>query len=237
MYSRNRIISPKRTEPYKVQIRYPCPGIYRFAGMVSFLIVSVGLYYAGTWLFGLKPLIWAAPAWTTKHVILITVCIIFGLLAALIGSAVATTIEVRSERINNLFIILWQYLANTSLIWMTGVGLAMTISLGQQAAKVAVIQFGMERAVFHVIGTGCVLGLIIGIVRFLSPIIRIPFLVFFAFTVTITLLAAKWHFDTYGIQGKSWIAAGIIIPFLLQIFTPPMILRDHKQRQLLMEQS
>lgn len=233
----NRTISPKQHTPPKVHIRYPCPGLCRFAGTISFLVAGLGVYYGGTALFGLEHLDWVAPAWTAKHVFLLVVAIIFSALAGLLGFGYAMTIEVRNERISDLFIVLWQFLANGGMLWVVIIGIAMTVSMGQEAAKAAVLHFGAERATVHVAATGSIIGLVLGAAFFLAPIIRLPFIGYLAFSISLSLIAAGWHFHIYGIEGKSWVIAGVIIPILLLLFAPPWIERDRRQRRLTMEGS
>lgn len=233
----SKIILPKRDQPTKVDIRYPCPGLCRFACMVSFMVVSLGVYYGGTTLLGLERLDWAAPAWTGKHVGLVVAAILLAIMAGLLGFAFVMTIPVRSERLNHFYIVLWQFLANGSLIWVMAIGIAMSVSLGNEEAKAVVLHFGAERAIFHVVGTGSVVGLLLGVAFFLAPIIRLPFVAYLAFSATVTLLAARWHYSAYGIEGQAWIAAGLVTPVLLLIFTPSMIERDRRQRRIVTEQS
>lgn len=232
----NQIVTPQRATPPKVNIRNPCPGLCRFACMASFLVVGLGIYYGGVRLFGLEPLDWGAPAWTAKHVALVAAGVVGGMLAGLFGFAHAMTIEVRDERWNRLFITLWQFLANGSMVWILAIGIAMSVSLGRDGAKEAVLSFGPERAILHVAGTGCAVGLLTGIVFFISPIIRLPFLAYFSITATISLLAARWHYQVYDIDGIAWLVAGLIVPVLLLVFAPAMIARDQQQRRLVMEQ-
>jgi hypothetical protein len=231
----NKTISPERDKPPKVHIRCPCPGLCRFSGFVSFLVVGLGIYYGGTALLGLERLDWAMPVWTTKHVVLVAVGILLGALAGVIGFGYAMTIEVCNERINDLFIVLWQFLVNGSMLWIVTIGITMSVSLGTEEAKVAVLLFGAERATFHVAGTGSIVGLLLGTAFFVAPIIRLSFIKYLAFSVTVSLLVARWHFYIYGIEGKSWIVAGLVIPFLLLLFTPSMIERDRRQLRLVME--
>jgi hypothetical protein len=232
-----RTISPTPEQPPKVNIRYPSPGLCRFASMVSFLAVGLGVYYGGTNLLGLESLNMAAPAWTAKHVILIVVATLLGILAGLLAFAYTMSIEVRSERLNYLFIVLWQFLANGTLVWFMMIGVAMSVALGRQEAKAAVLQFGAERAMVHVIGNGVAIGLLLGVAFFLARVYRWPFLPYLAFAFTVSLLAARWHFITYGIEGKSWILAGLVVPILLLMTAAPMIERDRRQRRLVNEQT
>ncbi|MFA4846549.1 MAG: hypothetical protein WC654_08425, partial [Patescibacteria group bacterium] len=233
----NKTISPTCDKPQKVHIQYPCPGLCRFSGMVSFLVVGLGLYYGGTALLGLERLDWAAPVWTAKHVVLVAASILLGALAGLIGFAYTMTIEVRNERLNDLFIVLWQFLANGSMLWIVVIGISMSVLLGREEAKAAVLHFGAERATIYVVGTGSIVGLLLGAAFFLAPIIRFPFIGYLAFSASVSLLAARWHFNIYGIEGKSWIVAGVVFPIILLIFTLSMIERDRRQRRLVMEQS
>lgn len=116
-------------------------------------------------------------------------------------------------------------------------GAAMSMSLGREAAKSAVVELGMERASLHVIGTGCALGLALGIGFFLAPRLRIPLVPYLAYAVGVSLLAAKWHFGVYEIQGAYWIVAGLIVPMLALAVSAGMIERDRRERRIVMEQA
>ncbi len=233
----NRMISPTREKPPKVHIRHPCPGLCRFTGMVSFLVVSLCVFYGGIKVFGLEPLDWSAPVWTGKHVALVVAAVLLGGLATLLGFGFALTIEVRNGRLNDLFIVLWQFLANGSLLWVLTLGIAMFLALGREEAKAAVLDFGAERAALHVVGTGCVVGLLSGATFYLARIIRLPLLAYLGFSAAVSLVAARWHFTVYSIEGRWWIAAGLLVPIQLLLFASSMIERDHRQRRLAMEQS
>lgn len=234
---RSRTLSPHHEAPPKVHIRYPCPGLFRFAGMTGFLAVGLGIYYGGIELFGLPQLDMAAPAWTAKHVGLMVAGVLLGGMAGLLTAALAMTIEVRNERVSDLFIILWQYVANASIIWFGMIGLAMSIALGSDGAKRAVLDFGAERATLHVVATGCAVGLLLGAAFFLGPLLRLPMIGYLAFSITVSMVAARWHFAVYGIAGKAWMIAGVALPVLLLLVTPSMIARDRQQRRVMMEQS
>jgi hypothetical protein len=233
----NKTVSPKTERPPKIYIKYPCPGLCRFAGMVCFLVVSLGTFYGGTVLLHLEPLDWAAPVWTAKHFGLVVAGILLGSLAGLLGFAGALTIEVRQECLNDFFIVLWQFLANGSMFWIMAIGIAMSVSMGREEAKMAIMRLGAERAFASIAATGGVVGLLMGIAFFLAPITRLPLIGYLASSATISLLAARWHFHTYAIEGKSWVLVGLIIPIFLLIFTPAMIERDRRQRRLATEQS
>jgi len=205
--------------------------------MVSFLVVGLGLYFGGAALLGMERLDWVTPVWTAKHVGLVAASLVLGVLAGLTGFAYAISIEVRNERLNDLLIVLWQFLANGSLDWVLTMGIAMSVSLGREEAKAAVLQFGAERATIHVVGTGCVVGLLLGAAFFLAPIIRLSLIGYLTFSATVSLVAARWHFYTYRIEGKSWIVAGMVVPILLLLLAPSMVERDRRQRRLMTEQS
>ncbi len=232
----DQFIAPQRESPPNRRIRYPCPGLCRFAGMVSFIVVALGIYYGGTALFGLEPLNWNAPSWTAKHVGLVIAGIVFGLIAGLFGFGGAMTIKVRSERLNTLFITLWQFLAIGGMVWILVIGTAMSVSLGGEESREAIMLFGAERASLHVIATGCVLGLLMGFAFFIAPIIHLPVVGYLAFAVTTSLLAARWHYGVYDIAGTAWVVAGLITPTLVLVFAPSMIARDQQQRRLILEQ-
>lgn len=231
----NQVIYPNRDKPSKVDIRYPCPGVSRFLGMVSFLIVGLGIYNGGISLFNLKQLNWSAPVWTWQQLCLIVAACIFGIIAGFIGFGYGMTIKVRNEHLNDCLIILWQFLANGSIIWVTTIGIAMSLTLGKVEAKAMVLNFGIERATVYVLGTGSILGLLLGITFFVTKILRIPFILYLSFSIFISLLAARWHYQLYNIQGRGWVFAGIITIILLLFFTPSMIRRDQQQRKLIKE--
>ncbi len=233
----DQIVSPERRTPPKVDIRFPCPGLCRFACMVGFLVVGLGIYYGGSALLGIERLDWAAPVWTGKHVGLVGAGVVFGLIAGLIGFGLAMTIEVRSERLNTLFITLWQFLVNSSMVWLLAIGLAMSVSLGGEGAQQAFVLFGAERAALHVIATGSAVGLLMGVVFFISPIVRLPFLGYLAFSVTVSLLAARWHYQVYEMDGRAWIVVGLIVPVILLVMASAMIARDQQQRKLILERT
>lgn len=233
----DQIIAPERKTPTSGRIRYPCPGLCRFAGMVSFLVVALGIYHGGMALFGLEPLDWDAPSWTAKHVGLVVAGSVFGLIAGLLGFGAAMTIEVRSDRLNSLFITLWQFLVGGGMVWLLVIGFAMSFSLGSEESREAVLLFGVQQAFLHVIATGCILGLLMGFAYFLAPIIRLPVVGYLAFAVTISLLAAKWHYGVYEIDGTAWVVAGLFTPALVLFIAPSMIARDQQQRRLILEQA
>ncbi len=232
-----KTISPTPERAPKVDIRYPCPGLCRLAGVISFMVSSLGVYYGGMALLGLEPLNWEAPAWTAKYVGLIATASLIGMLSSVSAFTYTMTIEVRSERLNDFFIILWQFLATGSMLWFFVIGIAMSISLGREGAKAAVLHFGAERATVHVIVTGSGLSSLLGLAFFLALTIRLPSIIYLAFSEAVSLFAARWHFLVYGIDGNSWIVAGLITPILLLVLTPSMIERDRRQRRLVIEQS
>jgi hypothetical protein len=232
---KKKTVSPKHQTPPKVDISHPCPGISRFFGMVGSVAAALTIFYGGSQVLGIPPLDWTTPAWTTKHIVLVVVAVIFGAVAGLLGFGVGMMIKVRSERLNHLYIVLWQFLANGSLLWILLIGIAMSISLGKDEAKAAVLRFGAERAIWHVIVTGTAVSLSLGLMFFLVPILRSPIFGYLFPAIGVSLLTAKWHFHIYGIQGHSWIMAGLAFPIGLLIFCPPMIARDHHQRRLALE--
>jgi hypothetical protein len=204
--------------------------------MVASVTVSLGIYYGGCALLGIERLNWAAPNWTTKHVVLILSALLLGSLVALIAFAVAMTIKVRNEHLSDFFIILWQFLANGSLIWIFSIGMAMSFSLGKDQAKTAVLNFGAERASAMVIASGAILGLLEGFAFFIALHIRGTLIAYFILSASAALLAAHWHYGLYAIAGNAWIVVGSANPVCLLFFALPMIARDRQQRRLAIEE-
>jgi hypothetical protein len=205
--------------------------------MIAFLIAGMGLYFGGRALLSLEPLDWAAPAWTAKHVGLLATSLLVGALAALFAAVLAMTVEVRNERLSDGFIVLWQFLANASMYWFGTMGTAMSIALGRDGTKRAVLNFGAELATVHVVGTGCIVGLLLGAIFFFGPSLRLPRIGYLILSASVAMLAARSHFEIYHIEGKGWIAAGVVFTLFLLFFTPVMIERDRRERRLMMEQS
>ena len=227
----------KANQTHNVNISHPCPGLFRFSGFIGFLVVGIGTYYGGIELLGLEKLDWVDPAWTTKHVTVLAAGVILGLVAGLFCAMSAMTLEVKNECLSDFYIIIWQYFANGSLLWIMAMGIAMSISVGQEQAKAMVIQYGVDLATFHVAGTGSIVGILLGVCFFISPILRLPFVVYLIVAEIIALLAARWHFQSYGIDGISWIVSGAAFPILLLLLALPMIERDRRQRRLVTEES
>ena len=232
-----KTISPKRDYIPKVHIRYPCPGLFRFSGMVCFMAAALLTYYGGLNTFGLEPLDWRNPAWTGKHIGVIVAAIVFGLIGGLIGAASAMRIEVRNERLSDFYIILWQFIANTMLPWIAAIGIALTITYGKAEAREIVFQVGAEKATLLLFGSSAIVGLVAGILFFISEVKRLPFIFYLIFSVTISLLTAKWQLGIYGIHGIAIWIVGILIPFVILLFAPSMIARDRQQRKIAMEDS
>jgi hypothetical protein len=136
-----------------------------------------------------------------------------------------------------VFVVLWQFMANGGLVWLMVIGVAMSISLGQAEAKASVVAFGVELATIHVVSTGIVIGLLMGSVFLISPILRLPFIGYLAFSFTISLFAARWHFRMYRIPGPGWIPAGLVVPVAVLVIATVMIVRDHQQRRLMIERA
>lgn len=231
-----KLIKPKRDKTPKVNIQYPCPGLSRIFGMTSFMFVSLSVFYGGINIFGLEPLEMSAPEWTAGHIILTVVACIFGCLSGLLGFGIGMTINIKNDRLNDFFIFLWQFLANSWLLWMATIGIAMTITLGKDEAKTVVLLFGAERAMVYVLIGGSVIGLLLGIVFYLSSIFRIPFILYFISAAGISIVAARLQLSIYSIEGNWWIAAGLFVSFFLHILAVPMIERDRRQRRLASEQ-
>jgi hypothetical protein len=231
----NRTIRPDRATPPKVDIRHPCPGISRFVGTIGFLAAGLGVYYGGAEAFGIEPIDVSAPNWTAVHVFLVIAAMLAGAVTGLLGFAAAMLIPVRSELLNDLFIVLWQFLANGIMVWILAVGVAMSVVLGSDEARAAVLRFGVERATWHVVGSGALVSLAMGACFALCMMRRLPFLVYLLPAVVVAASACHWHFDAYGIAGRAWMGVGIVVPLLVLVLAPPMIERDRRQRRMVGE--
>ncbi len=233
----DQIIAPERKTPPRRRIRYVCPGLCRFASMVSTLAVALGSYYGGVVLFGLEAFDWSAPSWTGKRVGLIIASAVLGLIAGLFGFGAAMTLEVRSERLNILLTTLWQFLAIGLMVWTVVIVFAMYFSLGTEETGEAVKLFGFERAIVHIFITGSIVGLLMGIAYLLALIIDVPVMGGFAFAAAISLMATRWHYAVYDIAGTGWIVAGLITSALVFLLAPTMIARDQEERRLILERT
>lgn len=233
----NKTISPKRDYIPKVNIHYPCPGLFRCAFMVCSMAIGITTYYLGFKTLGLEPLDWLHPAWTSKHIGVIIASIVFSLVAGLIGAANAMKVEVRSERLSDFYIIVWQFIANTMFTWIFAIGIVLSITYGKEEAKEVVFQVGAEKATFLLFGSSIIVGLVTGILFFISELKKLPFTFYLFFSVTTSLLMVKLQLGIFGIHGIAIWIVGILIPFVILLFAPAMITRDRQQRKIAVEDS
>jgi hypothetical protein len=231
-----RTVAPPRDAPPKVDIRNPSPGLCRPMGMILFLAAGFGCYYGGLSVLGLTPLNWAAPAWTGKHVLLVTVSMLLACIAGVIGQGAALLIDVSSDRANDFFITIWQFFANGTMLWLLIVGTAMSIALGREEAKDAVIRYGAEQSTLLVVGVGGVTSLFVALLHFATRVLRLPALIFLVTSLAAIFMAARWHLAIYGIHGNWWIGVGIVFLVLLIPSALSMMARDHQQRNIVREQ-
>ena len=228
-------LRPPRTEPPKVDIRYPCPGLCRLSGTAAFMLVGYGTYHVGRGLLGIEPMDWAQPSWTPLHVGLVIAASVVAMIAGLIGFGSAMMVEVESEPVSDAIIIFWQFLANGSLVWVLVIGTVMSLALGSEEARAAVTQFGAERATLHAIGTGAFVAVAMGVGYAFGPALGVPGPMYLLFAIGVASFAARWHLGAYGIEAMWWIGVGVVVPLLVLLFTPAMIERDRDQRRLAIE--
>ena len=230
-----RFLSPTRETPPKANIAYPCPALSRCAFMVASFTAALTIFYGGSAAFDLPHLDWAAPAWTAGHIALVAAGVIIGGLCGLLAFGAAMMIPVRSERLSDFYIVLWQFIANGSIVWIVTIGAAMSIQLGRHEARVAVINYGAEAAVYQALAVGSAGGGLMGLAYFLGGLLRLPPFLFLVFSCSLWSAAGYWHYRLYGIPGNSWIPVGLAMVVLLLIGAPAMIDRDRQQRRLAAE--
>lgn len=230
-----RTVAPRSPALPRGHIRHPCPGVCRFTGWISFLAAGIGVYRGGLAAFGLPAMDWAAPHWTAGHIAIVVAAMLLGALAGLVGFAAGMAVSIPGERASDLCVVLWQFLANTTLVWIMVIGIAMSISAGKEEAKAAVLRFGAERAALQVGATGSVLGVLLGIFCFLSIVRRSSLASYLVPALAASLAAAWWHFGQYDLHGRAWIGAGMLLPLVVPFMALPMIERDRRQRRLIAE--
>jgi hypothetical protein len=231
----NRLLTPERQQPPKVNITHPCPGLCRFAFAAAFFVVGLLIYYGGQKLLHVPPIDWSAPHWTGKHVMLLVVGLLVGGVAGLLAFGGCIMVPVRSFLLNELLTVLWQFVFNGSFAWFVLIGIAMSASAGKENAKAIVIHYGAEKATLVAIGLGCLISTIQGFVFFLAPLVRLRLVPYLVFCMGVALAAARWDYHIFGIVGRGWIVAGILHPLALLLLAPPMIQRDRQQRRLVMQ--
>lgn len=232
----SRNISPKQDAPPKVRIRNPCPGLSRMGFMIGFVCVSGGVYYGGCRLFGVIPIDWAVPVWTSTHVYLIVAGMLLGLLIGLICFGLAMKIEVRNELISDFITTLWQFCCNGAMVWIMSLGIGMSVALGKDETKKHLLHQGVENTMLLVLGMGCLVGLAMGIIWFAAMITRLRFLGYFLLAAGVGMLAARWQYQQLNVEGRSWIGVGLVVPVVLVFMAAGMIDRDRRQRRLVQEQ-
>lgn len=234
-----KVIAPAEEKAKGPQFLYSCPGLCRFFGALGSLTSGLVVFFGGIRLFGLKPLDLTSPDWTAGHIALLVAAIVVMWLASVQCFTLASTIQIRSELLDDFFNVLWQFLANGSMTWVIVLGVAISLALGREEAKALIQSSVTETSVvfvtLSVLLPGICLGLLLGVPYFLAINNRFPFLLFITDAIIMPLGAAYLYFIYYGIDSWWWILPGIAFPLLLLIVAPPMIQRDRQQRRIILE--
>ena len=236
-----KIIAPADGRMVRPQFLFASPGLCRFLGTLGSLLSGMTVYFGGIRVLGLKPLDFVAPEWTAMHIILLVASLIAMGLASLFCFALAATIKVRSERVNDLFNVLWQFLANGSILWLVVLGAALTFALGREEARafiqLAVAETSLSYVTLSVFIPGTCMGLLLGLAYFLTINGKFPFSLFVFHAFVLPLGVAYLYFLYYGLDCQWWILPGVAFPLLLRLFVPPLIERDRQQRRMIQEEA
>ncbi len=122
---------------------YLCMGISRLFGGIAFLAASYEMFdmLNNKWHLGVKHLMELSSAGGKAYGAL-TISMIVGLVALVIGQGIGASIRVKNENLACQITITWHYLANTSIIWFLMAPSVTVITMGKAQSKVFFMTFG-----------------------------------------------------------------------------------------------
>lgn len=228
-------IGPKRDVPPKVKIHNPSPALCRLTAFTFVVGAGYGLYHTGQALLGLGPLNYAAPVWTAPHVVLVVVTLVLALIAGLLGFGLGSSVKTNDAQ-DEFWTCMWGFLVTGGLLWFTLVGGGMSLALGKEAAKAAVISAGPERATLHAIFVAASLSLLLGLGFVTAKRLYIQPGLYVIAALLGALVAARWHLGMYGVHGSWWIGVGTLYVLLVIPGARGQMARDQRERKIIQEQ-
>ena len=232
-----KTIAPTREKPPSVDLRFSCPGLFRFAFIITYAVVGSLVYYGGIFLFHLD-----RANLKTGHEkgLFLTVFIaaaVIGGIAALVAFINTAKIQIQSERLSDFFIVMFQFIFVGLVTWFFIIGFAMSIYLGKTEAQAAVRDLGLVRSALYILLFGSLFGVITGLLFFLFLEKWLHILLSIILSTCTAIILAKWHLHEYGVIGYIPWVSGIIITALLLFFAPGLVYRDRQQRRVVSEGS
>ena len=214
---------------------YPCAGLFRFLGALSFTAVSIGVYHLLLEVFKVTPLNMQSPLWTVELAIILIVSVLLGGVAGLIGASLGMQIRIKNENLCFAILAVWHFAANGSLIWLTTIGITLSIILGKEASQRLIIEIGITSATISVLGIGIPLGVMLGLIYYIFSKLKLGFIFFFLIASIATNLCAHFNLNSYGLHSNWAYITGLVYILLTFIITLPMIRRDYTERQRILE--
>lgn len=233
-----KTISP--TKPaYKRQLRFLSPPLMRFFGSIGFIASGLGTLYLMQYILGVDPDIWQSSNWDIKTILLLVASLIVAVFGGLIGAGLGINIEVKSERINHSFSVLWHYLANGMIIWIMLLGLSLTKIYGKEGLKLFVDEVGTWTFTIYTFGISACGNLLIGglllIMGVLKEHLKPKMLPCLILSLPIALAMGYLQFTLFAIDSRFWIFMGIALSVALHPVSVYLINRDKEQRRQILE--
>ena len=232
---RSQTVSPSRENPRPRVARYPSFAVFRLCGAVGFTSFGIVAFYAMRKALGLGPINYAHPSYSSDDWKVFSVAFLAAFGGMLTGVGTASNIEIRDDTKEQVISCMWHITANGALAYILTLGAEMSLVMGKEAAKAAVISYGPERAVLRLFLESLALGLVSGLLFAFGPRLRIPFALY-GF-VTVSLASGLAYLDNLAYDIHSWgvLGVGAFVMFATLILSPSMIARDREQRRLFLE--
>lgn len=229
------ISSQEPSNELKEKFKSVSPPVLRFFGSLGFLATGLGAMKVGSDLLEIPAEFWLNPTWDFKHVIIMIIALLAGLIGTLIGMGFGTNFKIKSEKGHYYASVLWNFYANGSLVLIFLVLLCLrkdfNLEEWQEVMKaIGLWKFSLIGFIYCGIGS-LLLGVLLSLFGLFSPgrKVNIIFAIFAA--LPFSLLLAKLLLNAWTVQGNYWIFIGIVFPISLIPINLYFMLRDQKDRQ------
>jgi hypothetical protein len=203
--------------------------------MVCFLVAGLTPLHLGAAWMGYPPDWWFDVTWDLRTVGLFAGALVASFAGGVVGAGIGISIPVKSDRVDHAITVLWHYLANGYVVFITLFVLTLPRTVGDKHQIMALVKqvgstsFTLQISAAAAVSSagGALLLLLFGLVaRGGKPRLVAALLV----TAPISLLAARWLFGTYGFDSRLWILIGVVHPPVTIVLSAWFILRDALSR-------
>lgn len=145
------------------------PALLRTFGFLGFLGGGLGTTYVlGSW-SGVTLERWEHPPYDLRMVGAIVAGTLAGFIGSAVGRSLATHIKVRSPATNHAMAVLWHFGVMSSPVWLLVVSLALNAMFGRDRARAFVIEHGLAKQTWLLLGFASASGLATGITLLMVP--------------------------------------------------------------------